>query len=64
MALAGLTYGLASIALLGAFWGIIQGIVGAICFTILKYLDDKNVLKNPWQELLRGGLGTIIFVFH
>ena len=62
MALAGLTFGLASIALLGAFWGIIQGIVGMIAFVVLKWLDDTDRLKNPYQELLRGGLGTILYI--
>lgn len=63
MGLAGLTYGIASIVVLGAFWGIIQGILGCISFLILKYLDDNEILKNPWQELCRGLLGTILFVF-
>jgi hypothetical protein len=61
MGLAGLAMGLASIVVLGTFWGIIQGIVGCISFLVLKWLDDTDRLKNPWQELLRGLLGTILF---
>lgn len=63
MGLAGLMYGLASIVVLGLYWGIIQGIVGLVSFLILKYLDDTEKLKNPWQELLRGFFGTVLYVF-
>mgnify|MGYP001339301818 CR=1 FL=1 len=63
MALAGLAFGLASIVVLGSFWGVIQGIVGMVSFTILKWLDDTDRLKNPWQELLRGFTGTILLIF-
>ena len=61
MAISGLAMGLASIVVLGAFWGIIQGIVGMVSFLILKYLDDKDIVKNPFQELGRGFFGTIMY---
>ena len=61
MALAGFMYGLASIVVLGVFWGVIQGIVGLVSFVVLKYLDDNEILKNPWQELLRGFMGTLLY---
>ena len=64
MGLSGLAYGAASIVVLGLFWGIIQGIVGMVSFLILKWLDDTDRLKNPWQELLRGFLGTVLFIFE
>ena len=62
MALAGLAMGLASIVVLGGFWGLIQGIVGGVSFVILKYLDDYGNLHNPYQELLRGFFGTILYI--
>ena len=61
MGLAGLTYGLASFPVLGVY-AILQGLVGLVAFLILKQLDDTDQLKNPWQELLRGTLGTILLV--
>jgi len=61
MGLAGLAMGLASIVVLGAFWGAIQGIVAMVSFLALKWLDDTDRLKNPWQELCRGFFGTIVY---
>lgn len=61
-AICGLVFGLASIPILG-YWGILQGIVSSAAFVGLHYLDDKDILKNPWQELLRGFLGTCLFLF-
>lgn len=63
MGLAGLAFGLASIPILGLTWGIIQGIVGMVSFLVLKWLDDTDRLKNPFQELLRGFLGTVLYFF-
>lgn len=62
MGLSGLTFGLASIPVLGVTLGIAQGIFSCFAFLVLKYLDDTDRLKNPWQELARGLLGTIFFV--
>jgi hypothetical protein len=57
MIISGVAFGLASIPILGWTWGIAQGIIGGVGFGILKYLDDADKLKNPWQELLRGYIG-------
>jgi len=62
-AICGLVLGLASIVVLGPLWGTIQGIVGAISFVILHWLDEKNIVKNPLQEILRGFIGTSLFLF-
>jgi hypothetical protein len=62
MGLAGLTLGLASMPILGVTLGIIQGVLGLVAFLVLKWLDDTDKLKNPWQELARGLLGTVVFV--
>lgn len=61
MGLSGLTFGLASIPVVGIERGIIQGIIGMIGFLVLKWLDDTDRLKNPWQELGRGFIGTVIY---
>ena len=61
MGLSGLAFGLASIVVLGAFWGMIQGIIGMTSFLVLKYLDDTDRVKNPFQELLRGFMGTVVY---
>ena len=58
----GIMYGLAGFALLGPVLAIIQGIVGAVAYLVLMVLDDKEIVKNPYQELLRGALGTILFL--
>lgn len=62
MILSGITLGLASTPILGWTWGIAQAIIGGVSFGVLKWLDEKEILKNPWQELCRGLLGTIIYV--
>ena len=59
----GIMYGLVGFALLGPILAISQGIVAGISFYILMLLDDAEIVKNPYQELLRGGLGTILFLF-
>jgi hypothetical protein len=61
MGIAGLAMGLASITVLGWFWGVIQGIVGMVAFLVVKYYDDKGVIHNPVVELSRGFFGTILF---
>ena len=43
----------------GMWWmGLVQGAVSAIVYTIVRYLDEKNIIKNPWVEFLRGVGGT------
>lgn len=64
MGISGLMFGLASIPILGLWLGLAQGIFSMIAFLILKYLDDTDKLKNPFQELLRGFLGTLLYVFR
>jgi len=63
MGISGFAYGLASIVVLGVWLGLLQAIIGCVSFLILKWLDDKEVLKNPWQELFRGALGTCLYIF-
>lgn len=62
MALAGLTYGLASIFVVGWIWALIQGIVAMVCFLVIKYYDDKGTIHNPFVELARGFLGTVVLI--
>lgn len=64
MGISGLAFGLASIPILGLTWGVSQGIFSMFAFLVLKYLDDTDKLKNPFQELLRGFLGTFLFIFR
>jgi hypothetical protein len=61
-AICGLVFGLASIPILG-YLGILQGVVSSLAFVGLHYLDEKDILKNPWQEILRGFVGTSVFFF-
>lgn len=63
MGLAGFMFGLASIVVLGPFWGCLNAIISMISFLVLKYLDDTGRVKNPWQELLRGFTGTVLYMF-
>ena len=62
MIISGVALGAASAPVL-AWMAIPQAIIGGIGFGVLKYLDDNEILKNPWQELLRGFTGTILFFF-
>jgi len=61
--MSGFMFGLASMSLVGPIYGLIQAIVGGLSFYVLMLLDDAEIVKNPYQELLRGGLGTILFLF-
>jgi len=63
MILSGIAFGLASTPILGWTWGIAQAIIGGVGFGLLKWLDDTDKLKNPWQELGRGFVGTIMLAF-
>ena len=58
----GLVFGLSSIPAFGLLHGVIQGIVSAFVFLIVKILDDKDIVKNPWVERLRGFFGTILSI--
>jgi hypothetical protein len=55
----GFAFGAASIPALGVV-GLLQAMFGGIGFVILHYLDDKEILKNPWQEICRGVVGTLL----
>jgi hypothetical protein len=55
----GFVFGLAAFPILG-YWSVVQAMIAGVCWVVLKILDDKNIVKNPWQELLRGLLGTVI----
>jgi hypothetical protein len=57
----GLIFGLASFPILG-WWSLLQAAVSGLAFYILFILDEKEILKNPWQELLRGFFGTLLMV--
>lgn len=56
----GLALGAAPWALLGLKWGILQALIGGIGFVIIKILDDKGKVKNPWVERLRGFIAAIL----
>lgn len=56
----GLALGAAPAYVLGLKWGILQTVIGGIGFVVIKYLDDKGIVKNPWVERLRGFVGTIL----
>lgn len=45
---------------MGFWWmGLVQGLISLIAYVVIKYLDDKNIVKNPWVERLRGYFGTV-----
>jgi hypothetical protein len=45
---------------LGFWWmGLVQGLISLVAYVVIKYLDDKNIVKNPWVERLRGYFGTV-----
>lgn len=54
----GFIFGLASFPILG-WWSFLQAGISALAFYIIFVLDEKNIVKNPWVELLRGFFGTI-----
>jgi len=63
-AFCGLVFGISSIPALGLLCGIIQGIVSAFAFLVIKIFDDKYMIKNPWVERLRGFFGTMVCFFR
>jgi hypothetical protein len=62
-AFCGFVFGISSIPAYGLLYGLIQGIVSSCAFLCIKILDDKNIVKNPWVERLRGFFGTIVSFF-
>lgn len=59
--LSGFMYGLPSMFTLGVGWGVLQALVSSGVFYGVMLLDDKNIVKNPWVERLRGFGGTILY---
>ena len=63
-AVCGFVFGVSSIPVwiaLNLWWmGLVQAGIAALAFVIVKYLDDHEIVKNPWVEILRGLLGTIL----
>ena len=59
----GLALGACSFILLSWPLAVLQTLLSGISFLVMKYLDDKDILKNPWQELLRGGIGCCLYIF-
>ena len=60
-AVCGFAFGLASAVVIGMFYGIISGIIGAISWIMIKYFDDRGEIVNPWTELARGFCGTLVY---
>ena len=58
----GLALGLCSFIVLPFGLALSQSLLSGISFVAVKVLDDKDILKNPWVELARGFLGTILYV--
>jgi len=59
--ISGLSLGLCSFTFLSFGFALLQSLVSGISFMAIKFLDDKNIIKNPYVELLRGFSGTIIY---
>lgn len=62
MAISGFAFGLASYSVLPPYLAMIQTITATISFLVIKWLDDNDVVKNPYVELLRGLCGTIVYI--
>ncbi len=58
----GLVFGLASITAINWYWALIQTAISGACWWFIKVLDDKEMVKNPWVELLRGFTGTVVYL--
>jgi len=41
------------------YLGLLQAVLGALGFVVIKYFDDKAIINNPLVERLRGWIGTI-----
>ena len=61
--ISGVAFGLASAPIL-LYWSVAQAIIGGVGFAVIKYFDDKGKLVNPWTELLRGFIGTVLLAFN
>jgi len=61
-ALAGLLLGSCSFILLPFGLACLQVVLSGVSFVVLKFLDDKNLIKNPWVELLWGFFATICLI--
>lgn len=57
----GIVFGIASFAILSITGMIFQAVISGLCFWFIKVLDDNDVIKNPWVELLRGFCGTVMY---
>jgi len=62
MGISGFALGLASLTLLPLHLALLQTAFALVSFLVLKWLDDTDRVKNPWQELLRGFTGTIMYL--
>jgi hypothetical protein len=58
----GLSFGACSFIVLPLWFAVSQTILSGISFLAIKWLDDKNIVKNPWVELLRGFMGTLFYL--
>ena len=54
----GFAFGICTFPIIG-WWSILQGIVSAIAYLVLKIIDDKEVIETKWIERARGYFGTI-----
>ena len=61
-ALAGLLLGSCSFILLPFGLAVLQSLLSTISFVVIKILDDKDIIKNPYVEFLRGFFATILLI--
>ena len=61
-ALAGLLLGSCSFILLPFGLAVFQSVLSAISFLVIKILDEKDIIKNPYVEFLRGFFATICLI--
>ena len=62
MALSGFAFGLASYCVLTPILGMLQTIIATTAFLVIKWLDDNDIVKAPLVEVLRGLLGTVVYI--
>jgi hypothetical protein len=55
----GVAMGLAGAPVL-FWWAILQGVVSGAGWYYIRVLDEAGKLKNPWVEVARGFVGTIV----
>jgi hypothetical protein len=63
MGISGLALGAASFVCLPFWLASLQTVFSCFCFLLIKWLDDTDKVKNPWVELLRGFMGTIVYLW-